>query len=203
MSESSAEETTTADTETAGSKAEAPEAPTESQETDWVAEARKWEKRAKENASRLKDAEPKLSEYDKLVEASKSELERAQDTAQKAQARIDALAQRAVAADLRAALTGVVPDPSAVIEDLNIARFMGEDGEVDAAAIASLREKYLGLAPGKRTPAPNPAQGTSASGPSTASQLTEQDVQRLYREKKFDVIEKARQDGRLTTLLGG
>ena len=204
MSETPETSTPTDGAETAGSlEAPVADAPDVSQETDWVAEARKWEKRAKENASRLKEAEPKLSEYDRLVEASKTDLERAQATAQKANESLAGYRERLASAELRVALTGVVPDPAAVIEDLNVAKFIGEDGEVNADAVAALRGKYAALAPeAKRAPAPNPAQGSSANGASTASQLTQEDVSRLYRERKYDDIEQARKDGRLTNLYG-
>lgn len=55
---------------------------------------------------------------------------------------------------------------------------------------------------GKRLPAPNAAQGASANGPSSAGQLTQQDVDRLARENKYAEIEKARVEGRLNDLLG-
>jgi len=150
------------------------------------------------------DHRSKLDEYERLAEASKSELERAQEAAQKAQDSMAALRERAVTADLRAALTGVVPDPAAVIEDLNVSKFVGDDGEVNAEAITALRNKYAALTPeGKRPPAPNPAQGTSATGASSVAQLTKQDLERLSREGKHDEIVQFKKDGRFDDLLGG
>lgn len=159
--------------ETAGS--EQADGATEAQqsETDWVAEARKWEKRAKENAARAKALEPKAAEYDKLAEASKTELERAQEAARLASDSLATYRERVASAELRAALTGIVPDPASVIEDLNLSRFIGEDGEVNTDAVAALRGKYEAafVREGKRAPAPNPAQGSSASGAPDVSAL--------------------------------
>lgn len=127
---------------------------------------------AKNLRTRLQEAEPKLTEYDRLVQASQTELERAQQAAQAAEGTISAMRERVASADIRAALTGIVPDPESVIEDLNISRFIGDDGEVNAEAITALRAKYAALAPeGKRLPAPNPAQGSSAAGAPDASAL--------------------------------
>ncbi len=79
----------------------------------------------------------------------------------------------------------------------------------DTAAVQVAIEKAvgdnprLGAAPSEpRPPAPNPAQGTSATGPGTASQLTEADVKRLAAEGKHAEIETARVEGRLNNLLG-
>lgn len=111
------------------------------------------------------DDKKKLGEYDKLVAANQTDLERAQQAAQAAEGTISAMRERVASADIRAALTGIVPDPESVIEDLNIARFIGDDGEVKTEAVTALRAKYAALAPeGKRLPAANPAQGSSGSG---------------------------------------
>lgn len=75
------------------------------------------------------------------------------------------------------------------------------DGEAIKAAVGEVVQNNPAL--GKRVPAPNPAQGTSGNGPSSAGQLSESDVKRLYAERKYDEIEKARSEGRLDKLLGG
>lgn len=121
---------------------------------------------AKNLRERVKLAEPIVAEWERLQEASKTELERAQEEARKAEERTAATLQRVAAAEVKAALTGVVPDPASLLEDLNIGRFVTPEGEVDANAITALREKYAALTPS--TPprmAPNPAQGTSAQTP--------------------------------------
>jgi len=54
------------------------------------------------------------------------------------------------AARIEAALTGIVDDPSTIVEDLNMSRYITEDGEVDHDAIAALKKKYALLV--KRPP---------------------------------------------------
>lgn len=56
----------------------------EPQETDWKAEARKWQKRSQENYKKAKA-------YDDLQEQSKSDLQKAQEKAQKLQKELDDL----------------------------------------------------------------------------------------------------------------
>lgn len=162
-----------------------------------LGEVSKARNEAKGLRDRLREAEPKLTEWQRLQEASQTDLERAQEAARKAQESTASLRDRVVAAEIRAALTGIVPDPSTVIEDLNLARFAGEDGEVNAEAIEALRSKYAAFAPlGARPPAPNPAQGSSGSGPASVAQLTEADLQQMTPAQ----IVEAQNEGRLASL---
>jgi hypothetical protein len=68
------------------------------------------------------------------------------------------VAQRIAAAEIRAALTGIVPDPGAVVEDLNLSRYVTDTGDVDTAAVVKLREKYEAFAT-KNPPKPDPGPG--------------------------------------------
>lgn len=175
MSESETEQVATVEGEAAGLTETEAAAPTESQETDWVAEARKWEKRAKENASRLKEAEPRLSEYDRLVEASKSELERAQETAKTATDRATAMLRDVASAKLEVALAGVPEDvKKSLLEDINVDKFIQDDG-VDAEAISAFGVKYAAAFPAEKSGMKqNPAQGRSASpAPSIGDQIAQ------------------------------
>jgi len=144
------------------------------------------------------DMKLKLDEYQRLEEASRTELEKAQAAAQAASGDLSKLRQEVVSAKIEAALTGVVPDPAVILEDLNLSRFLSEDGAINGEAVTALRDKYAALAPAKRSPAPNPAQGASASGPAQPSQLTRQDLAGMTP----DAINKAREDGRLNDVLG-
>jgi len=81
-----------------------------------------------------------------------------------------------------------------------VANLDPSDGTAIAAAVGEAVTDNPAL--GKRTPAPNPAQGSSASGPVAPAQMSQQEVERLYRDKKYDEIEKARSEGRLDQLLG-
>lgn len=135
--------------------ADGPPAPGAKPEPDWKAEARKWEDRAKANSAAAK----KLAE---LETANQTEAERLQSAAKAADDRAQAAVLRIASAEVRAALTGIVLDPAAVAEDLNLTRFLTAEGEVDAQAVSALRSKYQALAPaGPRSPAPNPAQGSN------------------------------------------
>lgn len=135
----------------------------------------------------------RLAEYDKTVEASKTELQKAQEAAGKVPT-LEADNLRLQVA-LEKGLTG---DRAELI-----ARLQGSTKE----ELAADADKLLALlAPGApaepQPPRPNPAQGASATGPGGTPQLSEADVKRLYAEKKYAEIEQARQDGRLVSLLG-
>ena len=99
-------------------------------------------------------------------------------------------------------------DPAALLDSTSFLKSLDGIDPNDAAAVqaaisqAVTANPRLGISTEPRPPAPNPAQGSSASGAGTAAQLTEADVKRLYAEKKYDEIEKARTEGRLSSLLG-
>lgn len=108
---------------------------------------------------------------------------------------------------LELAIFKSAPDASVAAALLDSRSFLAKVADLDpsdGAAIAAVVTDAVANIPalGKRTPAPNPAQGSSASGPSTASQLTKADVERLSREGKHDEIVQAKKDGRLNDLLG-
>ncbi|MGH3631466.1 MAG: hypothetical protein ACRDRL_29005 [Sciscionella sp.] len=134
-----------------------------------LGEVSKARSEARNLRDRLKEAEPKLTEWQALQEASKSELEKAQEAAKSAVDRIASMQQSVAAAKIEAALTGVIPDVAAVIEDLNIAKFLDAEGNVDASKVDALRTKFATFAtPANPGMKPNPAQGRSASpAPST------------------------------------
>jgi hypothetical protein len=120
------------------------------------------EKLVKDHADQLTAAK---AEMEKLRKASMTEQERAAAEAAEAQERavlearqqgaaqaMQQAGERLAAAELRAALTGIVPDPGSIVEDLNLARYVQEGGEVDIEAVAKLREKYEALAPARKIP---------------------------------------------------
>lgn len=53
--------------------------------------------------------------------------------------------QKLAAAEIKAALTGVVPDPATVVGDLNLAKYVTETGDVDSEAVAALRERWVAI----------------------------------------------------------
>lgn len=117
----------------------------------WKQKARDQEKRAKANAGAAK-------ELDELKASMMSETEKAVAEAEargRKAATTDA-GQRLAAAEIKAALTGIVPDPSAIAEDLNLAKYVTDDGDVDLDAVGALKAKYEAL---------KPAQGGTPSVP--------------------------------------
>lgn len=160
----------------------------------WKALSREWEKRAKGNSKAASELEElrksQMSEQEKAVEAARQTGE-TEATSK--------FAQRLAVAEIKAALTGIVDDPTVVIDELNLAKYVTDTGDVDAEAVTKLRDTFAALA--KREPADFGAgnRGGDAGG---KPQLTQDDVKRLTSERKFAEIEQARQDGRLNTVLG-
>lgn len=137
--------------------------------TDWKAQARKWEARAAEN----KAAAKKLAD---IEAASQTAQEKADARAVAAEAKAAAAVESIAAAKLEAALTGLVADPAAVVGDLNISKFITDDGTVDPDKVAALKARYAALAPaGPRAPAPNPAQGSGQQPKSLMELVSELD----------------------------
>lgn len=104
-------------------------------------------------------------------------------------------------------------DPAALLDSTSFLASLKDVDPADTTAVqaaitaAVTANPRLGVAPADpaapRPPAPNPAQGAGGNGPATeAPQLTQQDVERLYAEKKYDEIDKAREEGRLSKVLG-
>ena len=156
------------------------------------------------------DLKQKLAEFDRLEQASKSDLQKAQEAAQKNAERAQALLNRAVQSEVKALASQGFADPEDAAAFLNLESYASESGDIDTQRIKDdladllARKPHLGKSPESRTPAPNPAQGSSGSGPAGAPpQLTEADVKRMYDAKDYAGIEKARQEGRLANLLGG
>lgn len=125
--------------------------------------SRKWEQRAKKADE---DAEA-------ARQAAMSDQERAVEDAKKAgrAEAVSELGQRIAAAELRAALTGLVPDPSLIVEDVNLAKFVTDDGEVDNDAVAAFRAKYLGQKPSFQGSADGGPQGDSTQEPTLDEQI--------------------------------
>lgn len=117
---------------------------TETEGPDWKALARKHEKRAKDNA----DAAQELA---KIKAENQTPSEKALNEARDAgRAEASAVHLQALAgARLEAALTGIVDDPAEFVDDLNLAKFVTNDGEVDTAAIAATKAKYQKAATAK------------------------------------------------------
>ncbi|MEU0199138.1 MULTISPECIES: hypothetical protein [unclassified Streptomyces] len=109
--------------------------------TDWKAEARKWEKRAKDNHTELESLRTaNMSEQEKAI----AEAEKAGRTAAASE-----YGQKLAAAEFRAAVAAAGIDLGEAAEYIDVTRFIGEDGEVNVAAIKSAVTKFSKLAPAK------------------------------------------------------
>lgn len=139
-----------------------PADPPKEPETDWAAEAKKWEKRAKDNLTKLRNVEPKAQEYDRLAAASQTAEERATEELQQSEARVALAYQKAARSEVKAALAAVVDNPDAILEDLDLSRFVDDEGDVDLEAVARLTRKYAGFS-NPRKPRPDPSQASGAN----------------------------------------
>lgn len=174
----------------------APDTSPEPPDVDWKAEAEKWKTHSRKHEQLWKDAKPAVDELEKLKAAQMSDMEKAVQEAEE-RGRSDAAkayGEKIAAAKLEAALTGVVPDPSAVVEDLNLSKYVTDTGDVNAEAVTALREKFAAIAPANRPP--NLHQGRQGSTP--PGQLSRSDLKSMSPEQ----IQAARDEGRLTNLLG-
>lgn len=153
------------------------------------------------------DAKQKLAEYDKLVEASKSDLERLQDAVSAEKARADQLLTSAVESKVEA-LANQFADPSDAAAFLKLDEYARPDGTVDSekikADLADLlaRKPHLGRTGEAQEPKPYPGQGASGSGPVGKPQMTIEEVRRLSAAGKHEQIEEARKAGQLDAILG-
>lgn len=126
----------------------------------WKAQARKHEERAKANAKAAKELEEfrqqSMTDAEKAIEQARTE------------ARLQALTEvggKIAAAEIRAAATGrMSPEQlSTLLDNVNLARFTGDDGEVDRDAVATFVE---GIAPPPADPVPmRPDLGQGARNP--------------------------------------
>lgn len=140
----------------------------------YKAMARKWEDRSKSNSDAARQAEALKAELDQFRQASMSEQEKLLAKAAKeaeAKGRADALGavgQRLVRAEFRALAAGAIPDLDATLDDLNLAKFIGADGEPDTKAIEAAVRRLTPPPPPSAPEAP-----TTAPGPAPRPDLTQ------------------------------
>ncbi|MGD6750984.1 hypothetical protein [Streptomyces sp. BH105] len=129
-------------------------------DTDWKALARKWEKRAKENNTELETLRTQnMSEQEKAI---------AEAEAKGRTAAASEYGQKLAAAELRAAASAAGLDLGEAADLIDVSRFVGEDGEVNTAAIKSAVTRLSKLAP--RGPGRSGGDmGSGGSGDQTAS----------------------------------
>lgn len=148
----------------------------------WKAMARKHEATAKANS----DAAKKLAD---IEESQKTETEKAISEAEKRgkAAASQEFGQELAKAKFEAIAAGRIPDVEGVIEDLNLSKFLDENGRPDVEAITASVERFVALVPPPAAPAPpkpkpDPSQG--ARGEATPSNF--KDVDKADFEKELE-----------------
>lgn len=153
----------------------------------------------------IKEWETKATQFDQLQAANATDMERAVEAARQ-ETRTEVtksfgtqLASGVIEAQLEA--KGKKPEEiTAIVESLNLAKFVNDDGSIDKAEIS----KTLAIIAPASAPDSPPDLGQGGGGaPPGVQQMTKQQLDQLYADKKYGEIEKARQEGRLATLLGG
>lgn len=171
------------------------DAPTPEPDKDWEAEAAKWKALARKhenaNASSLKELE-------QLRTAQMSDTEKAIAEAEKRgrDAALKELRADMARSKLQAQAAGKIADVEALLEVVDVSRFLKEDG-IDEEAIAATIERFAKVAPAQPVP---PKFGNVELGPQgdRPRQLGEADLARMTPEQ----IVEARSKGQLDDLLG-
>jgi hypothetical protein len=142
--------------------------------TDWKAEARKWEQRAKENRAAA-------AEIEKARKAAMTESERAVAEAEERgrQTAVATYGQRLARTEYIAEAAKRNPgyDVAAVLDDINLARFIGDDGEPDSKAIAASVARLV-----PEATAAGPAQPPAFDGGARTTAPAGPDMNRLLRQ---------------------
>ncbi len=109
-------------------------------DTDWKAESRKWEQRAKENGTKAK-------EFDQQRKAAMTDAERAVTEAEERgrTAAVSDFGRRLARTEFDALAGRRNPDidTASVLEYVDLARFVGDDGEPDTKAITAAVERLV------------------------------------------------------------
>lgn len=153
------------------------------QQVDWEAEARKWKELSRKNESRMKENAEKARLYDEVQEQGKSELQKAQEAAARAEARAAAMEAEAMRAKVAAA-TGVDAD------------LLSGSSEEELRASAERLLAWRGAQVPKGAPATDA--GVRGDEIRAARQLTREDLKKM---SPAEII-KARQDGQLNNIMG-
>lgn len=123
------------------------------------------------------EAKARLDEYDEILKASKSDVEKANEQLARWQSRAEKLQSTAVGASIRALASTDFADPSDAVSALDPSKYLGLEDEIDEPAIQKDLAALLEAKPHwkradngptpPRVPAPNAAQGTGGAAPAT------------------------------------
>lgn len=174
----------------------APETPTAPDPDAGAKKALETERQARREAD--KAAKALKAELDALKAAQMTDTEKAIAEA-KAATRAEVLAEfgsSLVDAEFKAASAGLTLDLDALLDNLDRAKFLTEDGKPDKARIGEFVSK---LAPAKRSTATDTGQGARKDGTGPA-QITDRAVLQTMTPEQIDL---AHREGRLKSLMGG
>lgn len=122
------------------------------------------------------DAKRKLDEYERLEQASKTDLERKTEEVTRWQTEAETWRGAAVASRIQALAATDFADPDDAVKALDASKYLDAGGVIndqaitaDLAALLEAKPHYrrAGEPSGPRLPAPNPAQGSSTTPPAT------------------------------------
>lgn len=174
---------------------EATSAPLSEPDKDWKAEAEKWKALARKHENANSQA---LKELDTIRTAQMSDSEKAIAEAEKRgrEATMKELGAQIAEAKIRAAAAGKVADVDALLELVDVSKFVTADG-VDDSAITATIDRFSKVAPAQ--PAA-PKFGAVELGPQgdRPRQLGEADLARMTPEQ----IVEARRSGQFDDILG-
>ncbi len=166
------------------------------------------ERKARREAEKqLRDFQSRLAAMEEAQNKTAEEraaLEKQRELEQAALAKAN---ERILAAELRAAATGKLADPTDALTFIDRSGFeVGDDGSVDADAIsdaiADLVSKKPYLAARREDPGPGSADG-GARDVSRPRQWTREEVAKARKEGRYADIDQARHDGLLRDVLAG
>lgn len=149
---------------------------TDDQSTDLTAELDKWKAQARKHEERAKANAKAAKELEEFKRQSMSETEKAIDEARN-EGRKQALTEagsKIAAAEVRAAATGrmTAEQVDTLVDGINLARFIDDDGEVDRDAVTQFVD---GIAPQQDSP-PSPLDlGQGARGTGAGPAKTDMD----------------------------
>ena len=155
---------------------------------------------------RAKAAEAAAAEALAKAEGKEKEYAAEQERRKVEQEALSKANQRILKAEIRAQATAKLADPADALLYLDMSSFeVGDDGEVDAQAITTAINNLVTTKPYLAAQSERRFQGSADGGArkeSTPAQLSQEDVTRMYAEKRYDEIVKAQAEGRLDNLLG-
>lgn len=159
-------------------------------EADLAAEVDKWKSLARKHEGKWKEAQKDSAELQQLKQSQMSDMEKAIAEAE-TRARTEAFKQygtQIAAAKLEAALTGVIPDPAAIVSTLDLGRFVTDTGDVNQEAVTAIKEQFAALAPSTSPDLKQGRQGQPSPGQIPRSQLASMSPDQIVEARKAGLL---------------